>query len=126
MVSIVLAALYLVQPSLVLAMEPVTGRYLSSYGAIIELELQVRYPPPASLIIEQYFPAGLQVLGAQPALQKYSSARGMAKWFLKGIRPGSYTISLQFDQPVQSSAVRAVIRYRYPLHGRFVEYRIAP
>lgn len=126
MVSLAIAVLHLTLPPPLQAVEPVTGRYLSSYGTIIELDLQVRYPPPASLIIEQYFPAGLQVIGAQPALQKYSSVRGIAKWFLKGIRPGSYTISVQFDQPVQASAVRAVIRYRYPLHGRFVEYRITP
>ncbi len=108
------------------AVEPVSGHYRSTFGTTIELELQVGYPPPASLIVEQYFPAGLQILSAQPALRKYSSTQGMAKWLLKGIKPGSYNIFLQFDQPVQSSAIRAVIRYRYPLRGYFVEYRITP
>lgn len=108
------------------AMEPVSGHYRSTFGTTIELELQVGYPAPASLIVEQYFPAGLQILSAQPALQKYSSTQGMAKWFLKEIKPGSYNIFLQFDQPVQSSSVRGVIRYRYPLRGYFVEYRIIP
>ncbi len=113
-------------PSGSLAMEPVTGRYLSFYGTTVSLEIQVLYPPPASLIVEQHFPAGLEIVGARPIPQKYSSKRGRTKWFFKGIRPGSYTISLEFDQPVMSADIQAVLRYRYPGRGQFVETVIVP
>ena len=109
-----------------LALEPVSGYYRSSFGQTVELNLQVAYPPPASLIIEQYFPGGLQIISAQPALRKFNSTRGKAKWLIKGIKPGAYIFTLQFDQPVQSSVFRAVIRYRAPLQGHFIEYRITP
>ena len=108
------------------AIEPVSGQYRSTFGSTVQLDLRVGYPPPASIIIEQYFPVGLQIISAEPALRKISDTRGVAKWLLKGIKPGSYTISLQFDRPVQSSIFHAIIRYRNPQRGSFVEYRITP
>lgn len=125
-VSTVILFLAIFLPLPAQAIDPVTGRYRSTFGSTIELDLRVGYPPPASIIIEQYFPVGLHVIRADPALHKFSTTRGVAKWLLKGVSPGSYTISLQFDQFVQSSVAHAIIRYRYPLRGYFVEYRINP
>lgn len=113
-------------PSGSLAMEPVSGRYLSFYGTTVSLEIQVLYPPPASLIVEQHFPPGLEIVSARPIPQKYSSKLGKTKWFFKGMQPGSYTISLEFDQPVMSADIQAVLRYRYPGRGQFVETLIVP
>ena len=118
--------MYLMFAAPVQAIEPVSGQYRSSFDTAVQLDLQVGYPPPASIIIEQYFPVGLQIISAEPALHKFSDTRGVAKWLLKGVKPGSYTISLQFDRPVQSSIFHAIIRYRNPQRGSFVEYRITP
>jgi hypothetical protein len=115
-----------VSPSGSLAMEPVSGRYLSFYGTTVTLEIQVLYPPPASLIVEQHFPPGLEIVSARPIPQKYSSKLGKTKWFFKGIQPGSHTISLEFDQPVMSADIQAVLRYRYPGRGQFIETLIVP
>jgi len=116
----------MVTPAGSMAMEPVSGRYLSFYGTTVSLEIQVLYPPPASLIVEQHFPPGLEIVSARPIPQKYSSKGGKTKWFFKGIRPGSHTISLEFDQPVMSADIQAVLRYRYPGRGQFVETLIVP
>ena len=108
------------------AIEPVTGRYRSTFSTTVELDLRIGYPPPASIIIEQYFPIGLKIVNAEPALRKFSNTAGVAKWLLKGVKPGIYTIGLEFDRPVPSSIVHAIIRYRYPERGYYVEYRITP
>ena len=108
------------------AIEPVSGQYRSTFGTIVQLDLRVSYPPPASIIIEQYFPVGLQVISSEPALRKINDTRGVAKWLLKGVEPGFYSFSLRFDRPVQSSIFHAIIRYRNPQRGSFVEYRITP
>lgn len=120
------AGLFLVFVLPARAIEPVTGRYRSTFSTTVELDLRIGYPPPASIIIEQYFPIGLKIVNADPALRKFSNTAGVAKWLLKGVEPGIYTIGLEFDRPVPSSIVHAIIRYRYPGRGYYVEYRITP
>lgn len=124
--ALFITLLLTILPAQAKAIEPVAGRYLISYGTTIRFEVRVLFPPPASLIVEQYFPEGLEIVSASPIPQKYSSKRGKSKWFFKEMQAGTSVISLQFDRPVQSSEIQAVLRYRYPGRGHFVETTITP
>ena len=109
-----------------MAVEPVSGRYLSSYGTTISLEFRVLYPPPVSLIVEQYFPSGLEIISAAPMPQRYNRNDGTMKWIFKNLRPGTYTITIEFNQPILSAGIQATLRYRYPGSGHFTESTVLP
>ena len=109
-----------------MAVEPVSGRYLSSYGKTIQLEFRVLYPPPVSMIIEQYFPSGLEIISAAPMPQVYNRKEGKMKWILKNLQPGTFTITIEFDQPILSADIQATLRYLYPGSGLFTESTILP
>jgi len=109
-----------------MAIEPISGRYLSSYGKTIRLEFTVLYPPPVSLIIEQYFPSGLGITSAAPMPQIYSRHDGKMKWIFKNLQPGAYTITVEFDQPILSAEIQATLRYLSPGSGLFTESTILP
>ncbi|GEM_PF-534984 len=113
-------------PSPAMAVEPVSGRYLSSYGTTISLEFRVLYPPPVSLIVEQYFPSGLEIISAAPMPQRYNRNDGTMKWIFKNLRPGAYTITIEFNQPILSAGIQATLRYRYPGSGLFTESTVLP
>jgi hypothetical protein len=108
------------------AVEPVSGRFLSAYGRTIILEYRILYPPPASLIVEQYFPPGHEIVRAFPMPQKYSRNLGKMKWIFKDLRPGSHTITVEFNWPVQASDLQATLRYRYPGRGLYTETTVLP
>lgn len=113
-------------PSTVLAVEPVSGRYLSAFGRTVTLEYRIIYPPPASVIIEQYFPPGHEIVSATPMPQKYSSKLGKMKWIFKDLQPGSHIIAIEFNWPVQASDIQASLRYRYPGRGLYTETTVLP
>ena len=111
---------------LVSASDLVSGRYLSSSGKVIELSLGINSPPPASLILEQYFPAGMEILNSSPGFQKYSSQKGKAKWLLKGLQAGKMKVRVELARDVAKGEVRAVVRYKNPTSGSMVEFAIVP
>ena len=113
-------------PRAALAVEPVSGRYLSAFGRTVTLEYRIIYPPPASVIIEQYFPPGHEIVSANPMPQKYSSKLGKMKWIFKNLQPGSHIIAIEFNWPVQASDIQASLRYRYPGRGLYTETTILP
>ena len=109
-----------------MAIEPVSGQYLSSYGKTIRLEYRVLYPPPVSLIVEQYFPSGLEIISASPMPQVYNRSAGTMKWIFKNLQPGTYAIAVEFNQPILSAEIQAILRYRHPGSGLFTESTILP
>ena len=113
-------------PRAALAVEPVSGRYLSAFGRTVTLEYRIIYPPPASVIIEQYFPPGHEIVSATPMPQKYSSKLGKMKWIFKDLQPGSHIIAIEFNWPVQASDIQASLRYRYPGRGLYTETTVLP
>jgi hypothetical protein len=115
-----------VLPRTALAVEPVSGRYLSAFGRTVTLEYRIIYPPPASVIIEQYFPPGHEIVSADPMPQKYSSKLGKMKWIFKDLQPGSHIIAIEFNWPVQASDIQASLRYRYPGRGLYTETTVLP
>ncbi len=123
--SLVLLALSLL-PLPASAVEPVSGSFLSAYGRTVTLEYRIIYPPPASLIIEQYFPPGHEIVRASPMPQKYSRNLGKMKWIFKNLRPGSHTVTVEFNWPVQASDIQATLRYRYPGRGLYIETTVLP
>lgn len=124
-VSLIVLACSLL-PCSALAVEPVSGRYLSAFGRTITLEYRIIYPPPASVIIEQYFPPGHEIVSATPMPQKYSSKLGKMKWIFKDLQPGSHIIAIEFNWPVQASDIQASLRYRYPGRGLYTETTVLP
>lgn len=113
-------------PCSALAVEPVSGRYISAFGRSVTLEYRVIYPPPASVIIEQFFPPGHEIVSATPMPQKYSSKLGKMKWIFKDLQPGSHIIAIEFNWPVQASDIQASLRYRYPGRGLYTETTVLP
>ncbi|MBB5346725.1 hypothetical protein JWG42_02545 [Desulfoprunum benzoelyticum] len=117
---------YGISSSPAMAVEPVSGHYLSSYGKTIRLEYRVLYPPPVSLIIEQYFPSGLEIISAFPMPQIYNRSAGKMKWIFKHLQPGTYAITVEFNQPILSADIQATLRYRHPGSGLFTESTVLP
>jgi len=94
--------------------EAVTCRYLQQEGDEISVELNIKSPAPASVIIMQQLPPGIMIVSASPAPRKSNPAKGEAKWLLKGPQPGSLKISMHLDRPVRAGQVTGEIRYKDP------------
>ena len=104
----------------------VSGHYVSSSGKIVELSLEIKSPPPASLILEQYLPPGTEIIRSQPKFKKYSIGNGEAKWLLKDVSPGKMSVRLELADKVAKGGIRALIRYKDPASGEFVESTVLP
>lgn len=106
--------------------ELVTCKYLKSSGNEIQLEVRVGSPPPASLIITQNIPAGIDILSSSPEINKFNKKQGEAKWLLKGISPGSLILSLNLSPPIGPGQISGELRYKNPIDGSMVQMPIRP
>lgn len=128
---LLVAALFLVWvgqmlPATALAREMVSGRYLSGSGEKIVLELDIASPPPGSLIIHQYLPAGVEISRAEPPVKKYNSTTGTAKWFFKKVKAGKMRVVMELDRSLGQGAVRAELRCRDQQTGEMVQVVVTP
>ena len=101
----------------------VTGEYASSSGNQIVLNLHILNPAPANLIVEQYLSAKNSVVSTSPRAKKKSA--GKIKWLFRNTVDGSFSISIQLRSALQGK-IKAVIRYRDPVSGNFIESNISP
>ena len=108
------------------AADIVSGRYISSSGKTIELEINIQSPAPASLIIEQYLPPGTGIVSSQPKLKKYNVKKGKVKWLLKNVRSGKMTVRLQLADKIGKGNIRALLRCKDPATGGFIEKTVTP
>jgi hypothetical protein len=106
--------------------ETVSGRYTSSAGREILLQIDVGTPAPATVIIIQSLPPGTEIEQSTPELNMYKLERGEAKWLLKDMAPGRHSLSLRLKGPVSSGAVRGEIRFRNPATGEMVKTGVRP
>lgn len=106
--------------------ELVTCSYLKSSGPEIQLEVRVASPPPASLIIIQNFPAGIDIVSSSPEINKFNKKQGEAKWLLKGISPGNLILSLTLNAPIGPGQINGELRYKNPVDGSMVRMPIRP
>ena len=101
----------------------VTGEYASSSGNNIVLNLHILNPAPANLIVEQHLSGQNSVVSTSPKAKKKSA--GKIKWLFRNTANGSFSISIQLRSALQGK-IKAVIRYRDPVSGDFIESNISP
>ncbi|MBU0482675.1 MAG: hypothetical protein KKG47_16400 [Proteobacteria bacterium] len=92
--------------------ELASGRYLSGSGARIEVELDISTPAPPLVIVIQNLPPGTRVTDSTPELMKYDADKGVAKWLLRGLKPGKFRITMQLDRSLHQGEVSGEIRCR--------------
>ncbi len=103
----------------------VTGKYISSSGVDIILNLTIQNPAPANLIVEQYFSPENKIIDTSPQAKKIDNNQGNAKWLFKNTRNGVLSLSIHLDSPLLGD-ISAIVRYRTPQGGAFTELRITP
>jgi len=106
--------------------ELVTCSYLKASGPEIQLEIRIASPPPASLIIIQNIPGGIDIVSSSPEINKFNKKQGEAKWLLKGISPGNLILSLTLNPPIAPGQINGELRYKNPTDGSMVRMPIRP
>lgn len=103
----------------------VTGKYISSSGTDIVLNLTIQNPAPANLIVEQYLSPENNIVDTAPQAKKIDNAQGNIKWLFKNTRNGILSLSIRLSSPMAGD-ISAIVRYRTPQGGAFTELRITP
>lgn len=94
----------------------VSAEYTQAQGTLLVVKIRVGAPPPASLILVQNLPSGVRILGAQPPANNVNPGKGEAKWLLRDITPGQFTIRMTLDRPVNAGDISGEIRFK-PAQG---------
>ncbi|MHB8788786.1 MAG: hypothetical protein ACYDBT_02780 [Desulfobulbaceae bacterium] len=89
----------------------VSAAYTQAQGTLLVVEIRVGAPPPSSLILVQNLPPGVTLLGAQPPANNVNPGKGEAKWLLRDIAAGQFTIRMTLDRPVATGEIAAEVRY---------------
>ncbi len=108
-------------PNRTLAQDMLTGKYLSSSGSTIVLELRIQDPPPGNIIVNQFLPKGVGLIKSVPPVTKFSSKKGKAKWLLKKVRSGPLKITMQLAKSIEAGNVRAEVRCRDQVTGKMTD-----
>ena len=90
----------------------VSAAYTQAQGTLLAVEIRVGAPPPSSLILIQNLPPGVSILSAQPPANNINPGKGEAKWLLRDIAPGQFTIRMTLDRPVNAGDISAEIRFK--------------
>lgn len=109
-------SLLLLMPRTSGAAASVSAVYTQAQGTLLAVEIRIGVPPPASLILVQNLPSGVSLLGAQPPANNINPGKGEAKWLLRGITPGQFTIRMTLDRPVNPGDISGEIRFK-PAQG---------
>jgi len=121
-ISLIILLLVFLTP--ISATAAVTGKYINASGNTTVLEISVDNPAPPSIIVEQSPGNKNKVISANPRPKKVSG-NGNVKWLLTNTRPGKQQFTVTMADPLQGS-VRAILRYRDPANGQFIEKSITP
>lgn len=89
----------------------VSAVYTQAQGTLLVVEIRVGAPPPSSLILVQNLPPGVTLIDAQPPANNVNPGKGEAKWLLRDIAAGQFTIRMTLDRPVVTREVAAEVRY---------------
>lgn len=104
--------------------EIIKGQYVSKTATSFVLEIQVGRPAPANLIVIQRLPPGTAINNASPPPNKYNKRKGVVRWLLRNVRPGSLQIRLDLQDRVNPGQVRAEIRCKNPVSKKLVTTRV--
>ena len=77
------------------------ARYLKSRGEHILWEIQVPSPPPAAVIVSQYILPGSEILQSSHPLSSYDREKGIAKWLIMPISPGTLRMEMKVSKPIR-------------------------
>lgn len=100
--------------------------YRGVAGNRITFAVTISAPPPTSVIVQHFHPAGMQVVSSSPSADKINTQSGTIKWFVKNPQPGSYSFSLQLAKAAPPSTLRLVLRYKDRQSGSLVERTAKP
>lgn len=108
------------------ALDLVSGRYISSAGKNIILDLEVKGPSTSNLIVHQFLPAGAGIISSSPAYIKFDGNSGRVQWLIKRVSPGKVRISMELSEPLAPGLVRAEVRCRDQKTGQMMDITINP
>lgn len=92
----------------------VTAAYQHAGGSDFAVRITIGSPPPASLIVIQRMPPGVNIIRAQPPAQKIDQANGEAKWLFRRLKPGTLSITVSLDKSVTSNQLSGQVRFKPP------------
>lgn len=115
----------LIGASMAYSSPPVDATFLRSHGPEIVMELSIKGHVPANVIVDQYFHPANKVIGTFPPARKLTPKRGEVKWLFRNVKNGRITITTRLAAPLRGP-VRAVVRFRDPRFGNFIEFEIRP
>jgi hypothetical protein len=101
----------LLQPRTSGAGGEISAVYTQIQGTALAVAIRIGTPPPSSLILIQSLPPGVGILAAQPQANNFNPGKGEAKWLLRDIAPGQFTIRMTLDRPVNAADISAEIRF---------------
>jgi hypothetical protein len=108
------------------ARDLVSGRYISSAGKNIILDLDIKGPSTGNLIVHQFLSAEVDIISSAPSLVKFDRKSGKAQWLIKKVQPGKVRITMELSAPILPGLVRAEVRCRDQETGRMVDITINP
>ncbi|MFH1217143.1 MAG: hypothetical protein V1706_11645 [Pseudomonadota bacterium] len=122
--AVLFGVLILTLPGRVGAQDLISGRYVSSAGKNIILDLDIKSPAAGNLIVHQFFPAGIAMVRSTPPVMKFDN--GKAKWLIKKVQPGTLRITVELSEPIPQGEVRAEVRCRNQETGKMMDIAIRP
>ncbi len=123
---IVFICLCLLTPVAVSARDIIGGKYLSSAGRTIILELDVKGTSTSNLIVHQFLSTGIDIVNSSPPLVKFDPKNGKAQWLIKNVRPGIIRITMDLAEAIPPGQVRAEVRCRDQQTGQMMDITINP
>lgn len=108
------------------ARDLVSGRYISSAGKNIILDLNVKGPSTSNLIVHQFLSAQVDIISSSPVLVKFDRKKGKAQWLIKKVKPGNVRITMELSEPIPPGLVRAEVRCRDQETGQMMDITINP
>ncbi len=94
-----------------IAQHIVEAKYNEPRGLVISWQVDIPSPAPSAVIVLQYIPVGTKVVAASPPLQSHDIQSGLVKWLLAKTSPGSITMSMTLDKPIQKKG---------EIHGKII------
>jgi uncharacterized protein (DUF58 family) len=108
------------------ARELVSGRYISSAGNNIILDLEVKGPSAANLIVHQFLPPEVGIVSSTPPVMKFDPRQGRAQWLMKKVPPGKVRIAMELTASIPPGSIRAEVRCRDQETGQMMDITINP
>lgn len=81
--------------------EKISARFTEPRGTHIKWKIKIPSPAPAAVIVNQYIRPGSSINESSHPVSSYDQKKGVAKWILKGLQPGSLRMDMKIDKPIR-------------------------